>query len=374
MTLSRAGSGRGNGRGAEPVNHYRKLLAKEWNQGHPLAANFEITFRCNLKCEFCYNVDRPGARELTTPQIVDTLGKLRELGVLYCALTGGEPMVHPDFWTIARQVKARGMALRLYTNGCYIDAEAARHLGTDVRALEVEISIHGATSEIHDRLTGIRGSLDKALAAARLLRDQQVKVVLKTPITRYNQHQVWDIYRQGQELGASVTFDPVITPRDDGDTDPLRLQATPAFLEQFWSEDWKELRGGHSVLPMDHTKVKSVCGTGRTAIAIDPYGDIYPCIQWRRKAGNVLDVSDLRTLWRRSPVLQEVRQLAAIVPRTLLAECESGAFCSYCLGVAEAQSGDPLKMYPQALANARAKSASFRERAGRRPQANGRRC
>ena len=51
--------------GEEPVtdkvdtNHYRRILAKEWNRGNPLSANFELTFRCNLKCEFCYNVDDP---------------------------------------------------------------------------------------------------------------------------------------------------------------------------------------------------------------------------------------------------------------------------------------------------------------------------
>ena len=70
------------------MNHYQRILAKEWNRGNPLSANFELTFRCNLKCEFCYNVDDAVARELSTPQILETLGKLADVGVLYCALTG----------------------------------------------------------------------------------------------------------------------------------------------------------------------------------------------------------------------------------------------------------------------------------------------
>ncbi len=359
--MSDAGDGCA-GPDGKPENHYRRILTKEWNRGNPLSANFELTFRCNLKCEFCYNVDDPVARELTTSQILATLEKLSDLGVLYCALTGGEPMVHPDFWTIARAVKKHGMALRIYTNGCYIDEAAADLLAGEVRALEIEISIHGATGEVHDRLTGIRGSLDRAVEAVRLLRARGVKVILKTPITRYNQHQIWDIHRLGTELGAVVTFDPVVTPRDDGDTEPLRLQASPEFLKKFWSEEWKALRGGHSVVPTDHTEVRSNCGTGRTTIAIDPYGNIYPCVQWRRKAGNVLDVDDLAALWRQSPVLQEVRHLAEEVTRTTLKGCESGDFCTFCLGVAEIQTGSPLQMYPQALANARAKSRSFKER------------
>ena len=346
---------------ATEENHYLRLLHKEWNRGNPLACNFEITFRCNLKCEFCYNVLDPHARELTTPQILDTLRKLSEFGVLYCALSGGEPMVHPDFWVIADAVNKQGMALRLYTNACYIDEAAADRLRSEVRPLEVEISIHGSTPEVHDRLTGIRGSFDKAVHAVRLLRDRRVKVVLKTPLTRTNQHQIWEIHRLARELEASCTFDPVITPRDDGDLDPLRLQATPDFLRRFWSEEWKELRGGHSVVPMDHDSVSSNCGTGRTTIAIDPYGNIFPCVQWRRKAGNVLELERLSELWRDSPVLQEVRRLSEEVTRTTLKSCETGGFCTFCLGVAEVQTGSPVKMYPQALANARAKSESFAE-------------
>ncbi|MCZ6650921.1 MAG: radical SAM protein [Acidobacteria bacterium] len=344
------------------TNHYRRILKKEWNRGNPLAANFELTFRCNLKCEFCYNVDDPVSRELTTPQILDSLRKLKSLGVLYCALTGGEPMVHPDFWEIAQGVKRHGMALRLYTNGCYIDDRAAERFAGDVRALEVEISIHGATAETHDRLTGIRGSLDKALHGVRLLRRRGVKVILKTPITRTNENEVWDIQRLGRDLDAFVTFDPVVTPRDDGDMDPLRLQATPDFLRRFWSEEWKELRGGHEVTPMDHTEVRANCGTGRTTIALDPYGNIYPCIQWRRKAGNILEVEDLAELWRQSPVLQEVRDVALKVPQTTLKGCDSGEFCTFCMGVAEIQTGDPMGMYPQALTNARAKLESYNKK------------
>ena len=110
-----------------------------------------------------------------------------------------------------------------------------------------------------------------------------------------------------------------------------------------------------------YARLQAVCGTGRTTVAIDPYGNIYPCIQWRRKAGNILEVDDLTQLWRQSEVLETVRDLAMQIPKTTLQDCESGEFCTFCLGVAEVQTGDPLSMYPQALTNARAKAKSFGE-------------
>ena len=60
------------------VNHYRRILAKEWNRGNPLSANIELTFRCNLKCDFCYNVDDPVSHEMTTPQILESLRNAAE--------------------------------------------------------------------------------------------------------------------------------------------------------------------------------------------------------------------------------------------------------------------------------------------------------
>jgi len=59
------------------------------------------------------------------------------------------------------------------------------------------------------------------LDAARHLHAQGVKVTLKCPITRDNQEEVLDMYRLAEDVGVTIIFDPVITPRDDGDKDPL---------------------------------------------------------------------------------------------------------------------------------------------------------
>ena len=47
----------------------------------PAVVVWNSTAACNLKCEFCYNVDDPTTRELTTPEILDTLRKLSDLGI-----------------------------------------------------------------------------------------------------------------------------------------------------------------------------------------------------------------------------------------------------------------------------------------------------
>jgi radical SAM protein with 4Fe4S-binding SPASM domain len=100
-------------------------------------------------------------------------------------------------------------------------------------------------------------------------------------------------------------------------------------------------------VPRNDTLVQANCGTGRSTVALDPYGNIYPCVQWRRSAGLITEVQDLRALWKESPVLNEVRRIALEIPKTTLKTCESGEFCSFCPGVAEVQTGDPRNIYPQ---------------------------
>src|SRR5262245_30646384 len=83
-------------------NPYQRLVEKAFMDAIPLVAQFELTYRCNHLCTFCYN-SPDGMREMTTPEIFDALRKFSEFGVLYVTLTGGEPLCHKDFFKIAEE-------------------------------------------------------------------------------------------------------------------------------------------------------------------------------------------------------------------------------------------------------------------------------
>ncbi|MGH9868234.1 MAG: radical SAM/SPASM domain-containing protein [Candidatus Polarisedimenticolia bacterium] len=339
---------------AEPVpgnaNAYTQLIAKTWNSSLPMTAQWEITYACNHKCAFCYNCPERGRRELSRDQIVDGLRKIADLGCVFVVFSGGEPLTRPDFFDIAWAAKRFGFAIRIYTNGYLIDEIVARKM-KELMPFEIEISFHGSNAESMDRLTGVPGSFERVIQGIKNLRKHDLKVNMKCPITKWNQWELRDIRALGESLGCHVTFDAVITPRDDGDTSPLALQADREFLEKLWSPEFADITHEEVPVPRDDMLVQANCGTGRSTIALDPYGNIYPCVQWRRSAGNICDVADLRALWKESPVLEEVRRIAMEIPKTTLKTCESGEFCSFCPGVAEVQTGDPRNLYPQAATN-----------------------
>jgi MoaA/NifB/PqqE/SkfB family radical SAM enzyme len=219
---------------------------------------------------------------------------------------------------------------------------------------EIEISVHGARPETHDALTHIRGSFEKTWQAIDNLVAAGLKVTLKCPITRINQNELFEIRDLGRRRGLRVQFDAVITPKDDGSKDPLALRADDEMIERYWGEWYTELHDGSLPPRANHCASEggANCGTARSGFTIDPYGNILPCVAFRRPAGNILKIERMADVWH-APVFTEIRDLA-VEARTRLDQHENGKYFTFCLGVAETQQGDPLAMYPQAEINARA--------------------
>ncbi|MEO8504846.1 MAG: SPASM domain-containing protein, partial [Acidobacteriota bacterium] len=85
------------------------------------------------------------------------------------------------------------------------------------------------------------------------------------------------------------------------------------------------------------------CGAGSSGIAVDPYGNVYPCVQWRRAVGNLHEQS-IAEIWAHSRGLTDIRELTAQVKTVLEGEADA-ALLNFCPGLAATSSGDPLAVY-----------------------------
>ncbi len=120
-----------------------RLKQIAFERAQPLSASLELTYRCNWRCVFCYNPRHHDLRGLSTARWLSLLDELRALGTLYVALTGGEPLSHPEFLTIARGVRERAFALRILTNGALVTEALAGEIAR-LLPMAVELSLHGA--------------------------------------------------------------------------------------------------------------------------------------------------------------------------------------------------------------------------------------
>ncbi|MBK9115357.1 MAG: heme d1 biosynthesis radical SAM protein NirJ [Betaproteobacteria bacterium] len=149
---------------------------------------WNLVRRCNLACRHCYSisadVDFPG--ELSTADVFRTLDDLKSFGVPVLILSGGEPLLRPDVYEIARRAKAMGFYVGLSTNGTLIDAANVRALAA-VGFDYVGVSLDGI-ADTHDRFRRKAGAFAASLAGVRLCRDAGIRVGLRFTLTQDNAH------------------------------------------------------------------------------------------------------------------------------------------------------------------------------------------
>lgn len=306
-------------------------------QAQPLSVHLELTYACNWACVFCYNPRRHDLRRLSGDEWVHVLEELRALGTLTLTLTGGEPLLHPDFFEVAGAARKRAFALRIFTNGTLVDDVVADRLAALAPA-GIELSLHGGKAETHDRTTGRAGSFDAMMAGVSHLLARDLPVVLKTPLTRLNEDELEAMMTLAARLGVSYRVDAMLTPRDDGDQGPLRYRATPAGVERMFRRLAADGR-----LPKAERSPNGVnCGLGRVTMAIDPDGNVFPCIQWRTTSLGNVRMTPLRQLWAGSPVREEAASTSRAANGRLLEMGEDLAEFPFCPALAAQRTSDPL--------------------------------
>jgi MoaA/NifB/PqqE/SkfB family radical SAM enzyme len=303
----------------------------------PLSALLELTYACNWRCVFCYNPRHHDKRRLSGEEWIEVISDLRSLGTLNVTLTGGEPLTHPDAFEVMAAVRSRAMTFRLFTNGSLVTDEIAARLA-ELRPVTVELSLHGARSETHDRSTSTPGSFDALWRGVAALKRHGVPLVLKTPLTRINEDELEEMIALTEREGVPYNLDATLTHKDDGDPTPLQFSMTPKGLDRYYS-----LLARHNRIPASNRTAGGVnCGLGRTTLAVDPEGNVYPCPQWRKSSlGNVRE-TPLRALWHGSTVRAEAAAVAQRANDALLAAGGPMARFPFCPAVAQERTGDPV--------------------------------
>ncbi len=336
---------------------YRALVEATWERNILFNVLVELTYRCNLDCFFCYNDRALGGRELSTREWLRFFGDLAEMQVLNLTLSGGEPLAHPDFFRLGSAARELGFALRIKTNGHAVGASVARRLRDEVDPFNLDISLHGASPGVHDRQTRVPGSFHRLMGNLEAMRAAGLRVRLNSTLTRWNEHELEGMFALADELALPLQVFPEVTPRDDGDLSPTALAPSREAVARLWSlldRHCAPDAGGsercHGEAPPSSTR-KS-CGAGSGGIAVDPVGNVLPCVQWRRPVGN-LHRQSIKTIWAQSQGLAAIRDVtsAARDHRDRLARRRSQP-TSFCPALAEALTGDPFGVYPSVAPDA----------------------
>lgn len=336
------------------MSTYLEINARAWNECRLLSVILELTHLCNWDCFFCYNDRIQRDTALTVEEYSDLLQQLTDMAVLNLTLTGGEPLVHPDFFAIGGRARELGFVIRIKSNGHLLRGEVAQRLVDEVAPYQIDLSLHGATAATHDRQTRRVGSFDRLMKNIDEMRQLGLRLKLNCTLTSWNEHEVAEMFELTDRLGLPVNFNASVSPKDDGNRDPLQISPTPdgmealsRILEKRHTQnrpddlDTSPQEGFGKPTP----QVKRHCGAGSSSVTIDQWGNVLPCVQWRREVGNIRE-TPFPEIWARS------RELATIQQITVEAKASAGRFkgpegvAFFCPGMAELLTGDPLSVYP----------------------------
>ena len=248
----------------------------------------ELTPKCNLRCTYCYNAEirsesLAGARTrrsrwLTQSGLLRLLGELNGLGAGQIVLSGGEPLLHPGLFELARRGRELGMNISLLTNGTLVTREVAAQLVDCVDT--VEISLDSPREETND-LTRGAGSYSKIVRGIEhLVAAGHRAVVLKPVLSRANLSHIEELPRFAARLGCRVNQPTLCLPfRTPGggidDSSTPELDEAMTALDRFEAE-MRYCFGTAASAPPPVGPALS-CGMGKRVLAIDYEGNVYPC-------------------------------------------------------------------------------------------------
>jgi len=187
-------------------------IFRTWTSGRPVWCAWQVTYRCNFRCEFCGYWRDPSARlpEQSIEAIEQGARKLAKLGSLMISIAGGEPLLRKD---IARIVQAIGEFHfpMLTTNGWL----ATRQLARDLFAAGlwgVSISLDYADPTRHDRARGVRGAFKRAVRALGYFAEARThpwqRVNLMCVLLHDNLDHIEPLIRLAAEHGAYFMIQP----------------------------------------------------------------------------------------------------------------------------------------------------------------------
>jgi radical SAM protein with 4Fe4S-binding SPASM domain len=326
----------------------RALAARAYHERIPLGGGFELTHRCNLACVHCYvNLapdDRQAQRrELTTEQVFNVLDQITEAGTLWLTLTGGEPLLRPDFAEIYAYAHQKGLVLTVYTNATLITQRIV-DLWLARPPRFVEITQYGFSPEIYDKVTDAGAQYDRFARGVERLRNAGIRIGLKTVAMRDNQHEVHAMRRWAQERGIRFRFDAILSPRIDGGKQPLAQRLTPEEIvavevpdeaRQTSYADYCKVRVGRP--PSNDQKFQ--CGAGVSTFVIDPYGKMHVCELTRRPGVDVLTEGFVNGFYNAFPAIRNEKRGHS----DGCGSCNTHNTCSNCAGMSELEgipSGD----------------------------------
>jgi radical SAM protein with 4Fe4S-binding SPASM domain len=266
----------------------------------PINGSLELTPLCNMNCDMCYvRLDREHmeaqGRLRTADEWLEIARQMKDAGVLFLLLTGGEPLTYPDFRKLYLALRKMGMILTVNTNGTLLNEEWAEFFGK-YKPRRINITLYGANDSTYQRLCHYPGGFERTISAVKALRRHGVDVRLGASMTKENAAELPAFFEIAKELDVPLNVDTYMLPatreRERAFREETRLTPKEAaalrvedMRKQAGPEDFEAIRS-RILAEVDRARANPVpaepkpmgCLAGKCSFTINWQGEIRPCV------------------------------------------------------------------------------------------------
>ena len=327
----------------EGILWWRKQRMKAWRYPPPSTVLWDLTSHCNLACKHCV-VDAgsipTSVSDLTKEQCIKLIDDLAEFKIGEIVLSGGEPLMRPDFFEIINHIANSGLSMQLSTNATLITESVAQRIAD--LAANVQVSIDAATPQIHDEFRQSNGSWKKAINGIKYLVEYGSPVTLATTVVTLNVHQISELYNLASDLNVTTYRILPFVPYGRGRT-AFDLEISPEQMREV-TEYLRDMRetGPINVAPMEfeytlsppnetdtQSQSRIGCDGGVAYCTITSNGEVLPCNFFAGAETNNVKEHSFQWIWENSRFLNYFRSL---VVSDIKGECQNCTWLPKCRG------------------------------------------
>ena len=255
----------------------------------PSHAQIGLTNACPQNCDYCYNRDRIG-RVMDTETIKRVARELKEMGVVWLGLTGGEPLLNKDIVNIVESI-SDDCAVKLFTTGCTLTPSLALDLKS-AGLFSVSVSVDHWNPAVHDKRRNYHGAFSEALKAIDIFKkvgglDVGVSAVLSREMIRNGETERFLEFLAG--LGIDEAWLSEVKPSNDTcfDCSMVITDEERVMLAQL--QDRYNADGKMTVNYLGHFEGRERfgCNAGHKMVYVDAFGEVSPCVFTPMSFGNV---------------------------------------------------------------------------------------
>lgn len=331
----------------------RAMMKRASASNTPINGSIELLPLCNMNCDMCYV--RLSREEMeaqgwlrTADEWIEIGKQMKEAGVLFLLLTGGEPLLFPEFKRLYLEFRKLGFILTINTNGTLIDEEWAKFFAEN-KPRRINITIYGSSEKEYEELCHYPGGFEKVIHAIRLLKKYGVDVKGAGSATKANKDSMEQIIELGNELDIPVRVDTYMLPAARERNKPYNEQArlTPeeaakvrvkALRLEMGEEMFREFAKQKlyiidHMIPDEAIPAPMNCYAGKCSFSINWQGEMHPCVILTKPATNVFE-HGFKEAWKR-----DMDGVGKILLNEKCTACRMSPLCRTCAASALYETG-----------------------------------